>query len=272
MSVTIRTKRTNTPGTTPSNLELGEMAVNIPDKKIWIGDGTASPALIADYNASAGQYYEGNGINVSTNNTISLDLSNGLSTIQSVDKYDRVPFLEHTDNQTKLVSVRQFLNYGLSTSLSTDVFDGTNSQRVVIAIQDNNPDSFRIETLQNSSGVKQSIVKIDTESSGATINLAGSSVKIQPTTELIIGCSDITSPTILTTQQLNITNLMTMNLGGNTNINGLKTITSGSSGNIYIEGNLIVSGYLETDVGVRGGTDAALEYLGEGMVMDGGTF
>ena len=271
MSTTLRTKRSNTSGTVPSSLQLGELAVNIPDKKIWIGDGAQS-VLISDYNVSAGSYGEGPGINISTNNTISLDLSNGLTTIQSVDKYDKVPFLEYSDNQTKLVSVRQFLNYGLSTSLSTDVYNGTNNQRVTIAIQDNNPDSFRIETLQNNTGVKQSIIKIDTESSGAVTNLAGSSVKIQPTSELIIGCTDITSPTTLTTQQLDLTNLMTMNLSGNTNINGVGTIIAGSSGNVYIQGNLIVSGYLETDVGLRGGTDAEREYLGEGMVMDGGTF
>lgn len=271
MSTTLRTKRSNTSGTIPSSLQLGELAVNIPDKKIWIGDGTQS-VLISDYNIASNTYSEGPGINVSTNNTISLDLYNGLTTIESVDKYDKVPFLEHTDNQTKLVSVRQFLNYGLSTSLSTDVYNGTNDQRVTIAIQDNNPDSFRIETLQNNTGVKQSIIKIDTESSGAITSLAGSSIKIQPTSELILGCSDITSPTIMTTQQLDMTNLMTLNMGGNTNINGLRTITAGSSGNLYIEGNLIVSGYLETDVGLRGGTDAEREYLGEGMVMDGGTF
>ena len=106
MSIVIRTKRSNTPGTTPSGLELGEMAVNIPDKKIWMGDGTVTPAVIFDPS----------------------------------------------------------------------------------------------------------------------------------------------------------------------NIVGANQIVADESGNIYITGNLIVSGYLETDVGLRGGTDAEREYLGEGMVMDGGTF
>lgn len=42
--------------------------------------------------------------------------------------------------------------------------------------------------------------------------------------------------------------------------------------NIHISGNLIVSGYIETDTGIKGGTDAQLEYLGSGMELDGGTF
>ena len=43
-------------------------------------------------------------------------------------------------------------------------------------------------------------------------------------------------------------------------------------GNIHINGNLIISGYIETDTGVRGGTDEALEYLGNGMLMDCGEY
>jgi hypothetical protein len=42
--------------------------------------------------------------------------------------------------------------------------------------------------------------------------------------------------------------------------------------NLHIEGNLIVSGYIETDTGIRGGTDAEQEYLGYGMALDGGTY
>lgn len=42
--------------------------------------------------------------------------------------------------------------------------------------------------------------------------------------------------------------------------------------NIHITGNLIVSGYIETDTGIRGGTDSEVEYLGLGMELDGGTF
>jgi len=43
-------------------------------------------------------------------------------------------------------------------------------------------------------------------------------------------------------------------------------------GNIHIDGNLIISGYLETDTGVRGGTDEQLEFLGNGMLMDCGEY
>jgi len=54
--------------------------------------------------------------------------------------------------------------------------------------------------------------------------------------------------------------------------NGALTLSGGASGAIYITGNLIVSGYIETDTGIRGNTDTPEEYLGIGMELDGGTY
>lgn len=39
----IRVKRSIIPGEIPSNLDLGELAVNIPDKRIWIGNPNSNP-------------------------------------------------------------------------------------------------------------------------------------------------------------------------------------------------------------------------------------
>ena len=53
--VTIKIKRSLTPGNVPADLELGELAINIPDKKIYIGDNsTDNIALIVDGNATGG--------------------------------------------------------------------------------------------------------------------------------------------------------------------------------------------------------------------------
>jgi len=49
-------------------------------------------------------------------------------------------------------------------------------------------------------------------------------------------------------------------------------VSADSNGNIHIDGNLIISGYIETDTGIRGGTDDTLEYLGNGMLMDCGEY
>lgn len=43
-------------------------------------------------------------------------------------------------------------------------------------------------------------------------------------------------------------------------------------GNIHIDGNLIVSGFIQTGIGIEGGTDETLEYLGSGMMMDCGDY
>jgi len=50
MADIIQIKRSLTTGTVPGagSLSEGEMAVNIPDKKGWIGDATGNPILIID--------------------------------------------------------------------------------------------------------------------------------------------------------------------------------------------------------------------------------
>jgi hypothetical protein len=296
MSTTLKIKRSVTSGNTPSNLSLGELAVNIPDKKIWIGDATEQPILISQFGtggAGGETYYEGLGININTNNVISidpgkgisvdtnnginLDLSVGLTTVDPIvttlDKYDKVPFLEYSDGQTKLISASKFLQVGLSTALSGEAYNPANpstDERTTVAIQDQNPNAFIIKTLQNAGGYpsKNNIFKIDTEASTARITLAGTSISIEPDTELNIG--KISTPVNVVSQEVNFLNLTTMSLGGG-NISDVNQI-SPSGQNVYIQGNLIVSGFIETDVGLRGDTDAAEEYLGIGMVLDGGEY
>jgi len=52
----IKLKRSDTPGNTPNTLEHGEVAINIPDKKIYIGSGDTNDTavLIVDGNAIGG--------------------------------------------------------------------------------------------------------------------------------------------------------------------------------------------------------------------------
>ena len=271
MSTVLRTKRSTTPNQTPSSLQLGELAVNIPDKKIWIGDGAQS-VLIADYNASTNEYFDGYGINIDTDNTIDLDLSRVTIADTIAQKADKIPFLDVSEGTTELITVqnlfRNAMIYGLSTTAFVDA--QTPNEFLTIALQDNNPNAFKIETLQNEGSIQQktSIFKIDTEGSGARILLNGTSVTIQPSDELNIGT--ISTDTNIISQIVNFSNLTEMNLG--TGVLSVSNITASTNNTVYITGNLVVSGYVETDVGVRGGTDAELEYLGENMVMDGGAY
>ena len=50
----IKLKRSETAATTPASLEYGEVAINITDKKIYIGNSSATPTLIVDGNAVGG--------------------------------------------------------------------------------------------------------------------------------------------------------------------------------------------------------------------------
>ena len=53
MADILQIKRSLTPGNVPAGASLaeGEFAVNIPDKKIWIGDASGDPVLIVDEGA-----------------------------------------------------------------------------------------------------------------------------------------------------------------------------------------------------------------------------
>ena len=48
---TVRIKRSSTTSVSPTSLLEGELAANIVDKKVWIGDSNKTPVLISDYKA-----------------------------------------------------------------------------------------------------------------------------------------------------------------------------------------------------------------------------
>jgi len=52
MAVTLKTKNSVVTTTVPSSLAQGELAVNITDKKIWVGNASTTPVLISDYSGS----------------------------------------------------------------------------------------------------------------------------------------------------------------------------------------------------------------------------
>jgi hypothetical protein len=280
----LKLKRSTTSGITPAvgSLALGEVAINIADRKIWVGTGGELDAavLISDYYGSIGgggtTYTEGSGINITTNNQIQLDLSNGVPTTSTADKYDKLLMLDITSGGspvgTKLVSTLNFLNYGLSTSLSTDVWDGNpvNDQRTTIAVQDQNPNAFSIKTLQNGSGSKLDILKIDTDVvGGANVNIGGTEFRVDSTDSIVLGLAPLT----INSYNINMANVTDITMGYNSDVTGIGSITpSAATGTLYIQGNLVVSGYIETDIGIRGNTNDENEYLGIGMTLDGGEY
>lgn len=71
----IRVKRSLVPGEIPSGLDLGELAVNIPDKAIYIGNKNGEPVLINAGEGGTGIYNAGSGITISASNEISFNPS-----------------------------------------------------------------------------------------------------------------------------------------------------------------------------------------------------
>jgi len=52
MATTLKTKNSVTTTVVPTSLAQGELAVNIADKKIWVGNASTTPVLISDYSGS----------------------------------------------------------------------------------------------------------------------------------------------------------------------------------------------------------------------------
>jgi hypothetical protein len=57
--VIIKIKRSSTSSSVPATLSLGELGINIVDKKIWVGNSSETPVLISDYNNLGNQGFQG---------------------------------------------------------------------------------------------------------------------------------------------------------------------------------------------------------------------
>lgn len=68
----IRVKRSLVPGEVPSTLDLGELAVNIEDQKIYVGNQFGQPVLLTGGGSGSGIYNAGAGISISGSNQISF--------------------------------------------------------------------------------------------------------------------------------------------------------------------------------------------------------
>jgi hypothetical protein len=80
---TIRIKRSSTTTAVPTTLLEGELAANIIDKKVWIGDSTKTPVLISDYNNAGGS-----GTVTSVGLTVPTGLSVANSPVTTADSLD----------------------------------------------------------------------------------------------------------------------------------------------------------------------------------------
>jgi len=220
-------------------------------------------------------YYDGYGIDVDTQNNINLNLNTVTITDTSVSKSDKIVFLDVSSGTTEAITVHNFMIYGLGTTLSTQIYDNSDpstDEKVTIAIQDNNPDAFTIQTLQNAGGDKLNIIQIDTSVvGGSALSLRSTDLVIEPSNSLSLGSITSTISIIPTTLTLTNANNISFSVGDGS-IDGLTEIVAGTGDTVYIQGNIVVSGYIETSTGVKGSDDTDLEYLGTGMILDGGSY
>jgi len=203
-------------------------------------------------------YTGGSAITIDTNNAINLNFAELLPAATTIDKYDYVPFLDMTSGGSpigsKLISAQKFLAVSLANNLSLAAYDGNpaNDQRTTIAVQDQNPNAFSIQTLQNGSGSKTNILKIDTDVvGGANTSIAGTNVTIEPTDSITLGLASLT---INSNGNISLTNADSITFSADAgSIIGINQLTAGSTGEVQVNGDLFVTGDI-----VVGGTNTVL--------------
>lgn len=108
MATTIKIKNSVSASEAPISLEQGEFAVNITDKKLWVGNSTSTPVLIAD------------------NATLQSPLAVGGNSTAGAEI--RLP--EDTDNGSNYVALKAANSIASNITFTLPNVDGTNGQYI----------------------------------------------------------------------------------------------------------------------------------------------
>jgi len=135
---TIRIKRNSTTSASPVSLLEGELAANIVDKKVWIGDSSKNPVLISDYKAmgtvtsvamTVPTGLSVSGTPVTTTGTLAVTLTSGYSipTTSSQTNWDSAytQRLQWDGGSTNLVAATGRTSLG-ATTVGANLFTLTN--------------------------------------------------------------------------------------------------------------------------------------------------
>ena len=182
MAATLKIKNSSTPTTAPSGLTAGEMAVNLADKKLYIG-GTAGTNVIFLDSTSVVGTTAGSYLSIA-NNIIKLDLQTGATAnlASNASKYDFMPILKIQNptgvsawnitgfsGPTQLISVPKLLNSAFP-SLS-QYTDGINNfaDPILMGLSDGLTQAFNLFTIGVTTGSKASLFNLETDSGGGSL-------------------------------------------------------------------------------------------------------
>lgn len=110
MTTTIKLKNSVSASVVPVSLDQGECAVNIADKKVWVGNALSSPVLISDYNQVQNL--------LDTPVSITGDATGG----------SELRFPEDTDNGSNYVALKAANSIASNVTFTLPNADGTNGQ------------------------------------------------------------------------------------------------------------------------------------------------
>jgi hypothetical protein len=271
VAATLKIKNSSTPTTVPPGLTAGEMAVNLADKKLYIGGTGGTNVIFLDSTSVVGTT-AGSYLSIA-NNAIKLDFQTGATAnlASSVDKYDFIPFLKIQNptgasawhitgfsGPTQLISVPAFVNSVFPNlgQISVTPSAPATAFSLNLGLGDGLTQAFNISAIGVTAGAKASLFNLSTETENGSLEIGVPTV--------------ITGPGVA----LTVNNTISVN-----NLDGITDITS-NAGNITIDatsgvtftGNISARNIVNSFNGVTGalqGVSAAV--AGTGISVSGAT-
>ena len=166
MATTIKLKNSVTTTNAPSSLEQGEVAINVTDKKVWVGNAATTPVQLLGTGADG--FFSsitdaGNLTFTGTGNRITGDFSN--ATVAN-----RVMFQTSTTNGSTSIGV--FPN-GTSTTTNINLFGGTDAANASIGQLVNTGTEVRLGAVNTGAGTFLPITMSTSGSERLRINTNG---------------------------------------------------------------------------------------------------
>lgn len=168
MAILTKIKRSNTPGSTPSSLSEGELAVNIPDKALWVGNSTSGAVNLFAGNGASSPISSIK-LNVNTSATL-IDTSNASNFIGN--EYLAVCVDNVNANRNKISKLNLIANSSDVSFTEYGIIKTNDSFEVATFTSNLSSENIRLYATGDSSNVSISLIKTSLGNSSSNGSIA----------------------------------------------------------------------------------------------------